>query len=323
LLAGKIRRYRLAASDELQPSHDGVAVRNDGKSLVVKVGEKPVLHYNHAIVSSPPPLASYYGRSGYIHPLLTPAGTMVTDDFNHRNPHQHGVMFAWRKASFKGHDADCWDQRLQRGRVEHAKIEAYGGGDVFGHFTVKLRHVCLKSNEAPEVMLEETWRVKIANVDQYFLFDLESTQSAASDIPLNVKRFDYGGFAIRASAAWGKDGGRGFEYLTSEGNGKNSGNHTRPRWVDIFGTIEPQVAGVAIMAHPENFRFPQPVRLHPTLPYFCFSPPVLGPFKITKTAPLVSRFRFAVHDGPPEVNLIERLWNDYANPPTVRLIYNP
>ena len=79
-------------------------------------------------------------------------------------------------------------------------------------------------------------------------------------------------------------------------------------------------AGATLMCHPDNFRFPQPVRLHPDKPYFCFAPMVLGPFKIAPGKPYVSRYRFFVHDGKPDAKRIEALWNDYADPPVVKVI---
>ena len=80
------------------------------------------------------------------------------------------------------------------------------------------------------------------------------------------------------------------------------------------------MCGVTVLDHPGNFRFPQPVRLHPNKPYFCFAPMVLGEFEISPGHPYTSRYRLYVHDGPPDAADIERLWNDYAAPPVVRVV---
>jgi hypothetical protein len=71
---------------------------------------------------------------------------------------------------------------------------------------------------------------------------------------------------------------------------------------------------------PANFRFPQPVRLHPWIPYFCYAPSVPDSFTIEPGKPYVSRYRFCVHDGKPDAQLLERLWRDYADPPKVRVV---
>ena len=97
------------------------------------------------------------------------------------------------------------------------------------------------------------------------------------------------------------------------------GNHTRPQWVDLFGPADGQLTGVTILDHPANFRYPQPVRLAPTMPYFCFTPATLGGFSIEPGTPYRSRFRFVVHVGKLAPAGIEPLWHDYAQPPEVRI----
>jgi hypothetical protein len=75
-----------------------------------------------------------------------------------------------------------------------------------------------------------------------------------------------------------------------------------------------------ILDHPGNFRFPQPVRLHPTMPYFCFTPAAQDSFAIIPGTPFISRYRFFVHDGKLDADLAGRLWRDYSRPPEVRLV---
>jgi hypothetical protein len=103
--------------------------------------------------------------------------------------------------------------------------------------------------------------------------------------------------------------------LTSAGLGRDNGNHTRPEWVDLSGPVESGWAGITAFGHPQNFRFPQPVRLHPTMPYFCFAPLVLGDFRLENRKPYRSQFRFVVHDREISVESVNRLWQDYAFPP--------
>jgi hypothetical protein len=56
------------------------------------------------------------------------------------------------------------------------------------------------------------------------------------------------------------------------------------------------------------------VRLHPDKPYFVFTPSVLGAFEIKPGDEYVSRYRYVVHDGPPDAQLYDRIWTDYAEP---------
>jgi len=318
LAAGATRRYRLAASEQPAPGAGGVTVEDDGKHLVAKIGSKPVLSYNHAVVPPPNPKEPYYARSGYIHPVFSPSGRLVTDDFNPNHAHQHGIMFAWRKTTCEGRTTNGWDQKAGQGKVEHVKTDGFGGGPVFGWLTVRMHQVDLSAPGGPKPILEETWRVRIDNLTDRFVFDLESTFTCATRSPVTVDEMHYGSLMIRGHAAWNKN--PQFGYLTGEGKGGADGNHTRPRWVDMSGPVDGQPVGAVLLDHPGNFRFPQPVRLSPSMPYFCFVPAFLGSFVIEPGKPYVSRYRFVVHDGRLEPAAIERLWADYADPPQVRVI---
>jgi hypothetical protein len=189
---------------------------------------------------------------------------------------------------------------------------------VFGSFTVRLGHTDLSGEGKGKKVLDETWRVRVYNLTDCFLFDLESVQRCATGSPLIVKKFDYGGMAIRGSRQWSKP--TAFDFLTSEGKTRKDGNHTRPRWCVLHGTLDGKPAGLTVLCHPANFRFPQPVRLHPSMPYYCWSPMVLGDFRIEPGKAFVSKYRFLAHDGKADAAAVERLWQDYADPVKVRVV---
>ncbi len=315
---GTRREYRLAAADGKPSPTDGISVNDDGKHLVVTAGDKPVFRYNHATVPSPDPKTPYYAKSGYIHPLYSPSGRLVTDDFNPDHAHQHGIMLAWRKMVFEGRKTDGWDQKSNTGKVEHAKIESFTGGPVFGQFRVSIRHVDLTAPGGEKPVLNETWNVRVYVAADGYLFDIDSTQTCASASPVLIDKIHYGGIMIRGHADWHDN--RSYDFLTSEGKTKADGNQSRPKWVDLTGPVDGEPAGVLILDHPSNFRFPQPVRLHPTMPYFCFTPASLDAFTIESGKTFCSSYRFFVHDGTLDVPQARRLWDDYAEPVQVRVL---
>lgn len=318
LAANERREYVLRAA-EGQPESDAprVNVVTDRGAMRVNLGERLVLAYRFAMTPSPIPDAPYYRRSGYIHPLFAPSGQLITDDFNPDHAHQHGIMMAWRKVRFDGRENNGWDQQARTGRVEHGGIDTITSGPVYGGLTTRLKHVDLTAPEGPVAMLDERWTVRVYAFDDHFLFDIESVQTCATEKPVLLEEVHYGGMTIRGNAAWAAD--ESYDFLTSEGKTKADGNHTRPNWVVLHGPLEGGPAGVAILDHPDNFRFPQPVRLHPTMPYFCFAPTVTGEFSIKPGEAFVSRYRYLVFDGTVDSDAVEQAWQDYANPPQVRI----
>ena len=319
LAAGTTRRYRLTPTSESTRLNQVVNVENDDSRMTVTVSGKPVLVYNIAAVRSSNREEAYYDRSGYIHPLYNPRGQIITDDFAPDHPHQHGIMFPWTNTIFEGRAINFWDQKGGTAKIEHSSIELREMGPVFGGFTVRLQHLDLTTTGQPQVVLTETWQVRVYSLMDRYLFDLDSVQRCAGT-SLQIEENSYGGLAIRGHRNW-LTPGQG-DFLTSGGKTRQNGNHTRVRWCDIHGKIAGQMTGVTIFCRPDNFRAPQPVRLHPVKPYFCFAPMVLGKFEIEPDKPYVSSYRFDVHDGRRDPQMAERIWQDLADPPVVKLSGN-
>ena len=350
LPAGATRRYRLTPQpapgagqlhlttligNPLEHKHPD-NLKFDGSSDVVqlKLNERPIFGYHKAVAEPPPGIDPVFRKSGFIHPLATRSGLVVTDDFPPDHAHQHGVFFAWVNTTFKGRHVDFWNQNKRTGRVGHARNDqgpTYASGPVAAVMNSVLQHDDLTAPGGPKPVLDETWQVVVHDIPGLVVLDFESVQTCAGAQPLKINKYHYGGFGVRGNRQWFDPAAQGndapepsrsgrSDFLTSEGKHRNDGNHTRPRWVDLSGEVDGRFGGVTVLDHPGNFRFPQPVRLHPNKPYFCFAPMVLGEFEITPGRPYVSRYRLIVHDGPPDPKVIDRLWDDYADPPRVRAV---
>lgn len=315
----------------------GVTCRETPSGISVHVAGQPVLHYNKATLASPDGVDPVYRRSGHIHPVYTPDGKVVTGDFPADHPHQHALFSAWRMVEFEGRQISFWDQKSQTGRVSHSRVLSTKDGDESGQFVVELLLEDITDPQQPKPALIETWTVNVHNRgEDRFVFDVSVHQKCAGTSPVTVTKYHYGGMAIRGHDQWFSEDAqaayRAFEqqvktdpktprppldvmkhdFLTSEGQHQYDGNHSRPRWVDLYGPIDGEISGIAILCHPQNFRAPQPVRLHPSKPYFCFSPMVESAFVITPSRPFQSTYRFVVHAGEPDRKSIELEWKRFA-----------
>ncbi|MCW5550666.1 MAG: PmoA family protein [Verrucomicrobiae bacterium] len=313
----------LAGAPPIPESGGGVEIRRDGKKLKITSGGKPVLDYQMQPGELPrPDIKPILARGGYIHPVFSPSGRAVTDDYPSNHAHHHGIWFPWTKTEFEGRTPDFWNMGQGSGRVEYAGSLTYWTGPVFGAFRTRHRFVDMTATEEKTALTEE-WEVRVYALPagagrRFWMFDLISTQECASASPLKLPQYYYGGLGFRGHWDWnGK--GKAF-FLTSEGEtNRVTGNETRARWVHLSGDLGGELSGVAILGHPDNFRAPQPLRLHPTEPFICFAPSQLGDWEIVPGQPYVSRYRFVVADGPPDRAELDRLWHDYAHPPEVRV----
>ena len=259
-----------------------------------------------------------FKRGGYLHPIATPSGKLVTDDFPANHIHHHGVWWAWTHTEFDGRQPDFWNMGDGKGLVEFEAVDHTWNGNLHAGFRARHRFVDITSGK-PVTVLNETWQVTAYAADvssRYWIFDLVSEQQCATDKELKLPTYRYGGVGVRGNWAWnGK--GKAF-FLTSEGEAdRDKGNTTLGRWCDMGGEVDGSRVGIAILCHPENFRAPQPMRLHPTEPFFNFAPQQAGGMAIKPGEKFIAKYRFVVHDGPPDQAELDRLWNDYAHPPVV------
>ena len=291
-----------------------VSVDRRAESVLVRVGESSVLQYNSAHVEPPTGADAKYGRSAFIHPLWTPAGIVATDQFPPDHLHQSGVFLAHTKTEFSGRTPNFWDLLGGTGCVRFKTVKNTTSGPIFGELVAEHEHVDMSAPNG-KVALVETWSVRVWNVDGrdagFWICDLTSTLNCATPDPLRLLKYHYGGMALRGARSWDAEHAR---FLTSEGKDRGAGNHTRPRWCDLFGPVGDQTAGIAFLTHPANFRAPEPLRIHPTMPYMVYSPSHLGDWEITPGTPHVSRYQFVIHDGNLPETTTNRLWLNFAKP---------
>ena len=243
----------------------------------------------------------------------------MTDDFPPDHLHHKGIWFPWTKTEFEGRHPDFWNLGAKTGTVRFAGFEGVTSGPVWGGFRVNHEHVDLSAPGRKTALLEQ-WDVRIWNVGGpekgFWLMELATRQRCATESPLILPEYRYGGLGFRGNREWGL---MNTTFLTSEGKGRLDGHGTRAKWCDVAGTVGGKWTGVTIMGHPSNFRFPEPMRIHPSEPFFCFAPSQAGEWRIEPGKEHAVRYRFFVHDGKTTPETAERFWNDFGNPPQVAI----
>ena len=302
-------------------ANDSTAVRlqtaPDSGDLKVAIDGKPVLGYASSIHQPGEGIEAFYARSGHIYPLMTPNGKVITSEFPKGHVHQHSIFNAWVNTTFQGHAVDFWNQQNRTGNVEHVRVLRTSSGKVFAEFVVEQRHLDLTNPATPVPVLQEVWAVRVWNRKDGYLFDIESRQTCVAESPLTINEYNYGCMGFRGNDQW--LGQVGSDFLTSEGKTRIDGNHSRPNWTIAHGTVDNGPCYVAIMGYPSNFRHPEPVRLHPNMPYFVYSPPVLGAFELAPGKEHVARYRFYIADGKPDRDKVQAVWQALSAP--IKVVY--
>lgn len=272
--------------------------------ITLSTNSRLLLHYNTDYQPSPKKEAPCYGRSGFLHPVYTPKGKVITSSFPEDHLHQHGIMFAWTNVKIKGQKIDFWNSHKKQGRVEHRKITKKAPNLI----EAELLHIAY-SNQAELPVIREQWKIKTIPHNHFHIFELTTKQYSLTEEPLEVLPYKYGGLCVRGPfSLFGKA-----SFETSEGNNKQNANHTRPNWVTMSGLIGDGLCGITVMSHPSNLRHPQYVRIHPEMPYLSLFPNAKEGFKITKNIPYVATYRFIVFDDTIDKKELQNQWTQFSH----------
>lgn len=292
----------------------------DEASIRIRLRDQTVLVYNKTNPPLPDGLKPAYRRSGFLHPIHSPGGQVVTDVYPADHPHQNGVFSAWVMTRWNDREVDFWNLGKETGRVSHAQVVSTFTGKGKIGFEVDLIHSAIQQPAAD--ILHERWNVTAWETDgSYHMFDLRTTQTALTDLPLVVEKYHYGGIGYRGPIRWlaPSDGANkpdapndskleAFAFVNDQGDDRVRGDAKQARWIAASGQIDGRPVSITVLCHQDNFRAPQAVRMHPTKPYFAFSPCVDGAFTIDRRNSYRAAYRYLITDAEPDAAWINDHW---------------
>lgn len=316
----RVRDYTMPKEHARQLGVGKLSLSESNETLQIQYDGCPMLTYNKVSPPEPQGIDAIYCRSGFLHPVMSPSGKVVTAAFPLDHAHQHGIFSAWAKTRWQGQQIDFWNLAKGSGRVLHQRVHrTFLGADSSVGFEVDLVH-CTQKLPVVDILKERWMITAYPKSSSHFCFDLHSVQTSLTDSPLEIEKYHYGGIAYRGPVSWlnpndGDSTGllgdvqlEPFQFLTDEGQDRIDGNGKPTKWVVASGVQDGQPVSMTVLCHAQNFRAPQTVRLHPTKPYFAYSPCVLEPFSIDARHPYVMRYRFLVADMVPDSNWIRQQW---------------
>lgn len=316
LIAGTTRTYSLLLTQKDTSDAPFTEDRVTGDRVTIGHRGKPVLCYNDGIQRYEPDPDSFLSRSGYVHPLWSPKGHIVTGDRCPDHPHQRGFFFAWTQCTFQGQEVNFWEMRTGRSKTVAPPEVTLGRAAAF--LVAKNE---LIANGVPA--LNETFRYAVyAGQQDGWTIDFWVDHQAITD-PLWVEKYLYGGCAFRGPESWLKIP---LDVSTSEGLSGREANGTRAAWCLMAGPVgetREERAGVTYFDDPANPRYPTFLRIHPEKPYFCFAYHQREGLCIDRAHPVRLHYRILVHDDEPDRARLEALAADLRLPPLVSLVTDP
>ncbi len=230
--------------------------------LIISSGNQKLLTYQFNTVYPPAGIDTNYKRSGFIHPLYAPHGQVLTTIQPADHYHHYGIWNPWTHTLFEGDTVDFWNLYKRQGTVRFVKFLSQNYSPQFTGFTTLHEHVVFKKNDTEKTALYEWQTVNVYPPDtthSFYTVDFISQLRCASESPLQILAYRYGGLGFRATEYWNKDNS---EMLTSEGNTRNNTDSTTAKWIMAYGALpENDEGGILLLSHLSNYNHPEPLRV--------------------------------------------------------------
>jgi hypothetical protein len=323
-IAGEKHIYELIREKPDQSAAIKASV-NDG-ALIIHAGDKKLLQYYFKTLYPPKGVDTSYKRSGFIHPLWSPRGQVLTRIQPPDHYHHYGIWNPWTHVEYEGDTIDFWNINTKQGTVRFAKFVSVQEGPLFSEFGALHEHVVFRKTGIEKVALNELQSVRVYAPDKtgdFFIVDFNMQMNCADENPVKLLEYRYAGLGWRTTEKWDN---KNSMVLTSEGKTRKDSDGSKARWCIVQGEIDDEYAGVVMMSFPTNYNFPEPLRIWPENQYnrgdmfanFCPTKDMdwlLSPGKI-----YALKYRFLVFNGRVDKEKAESAWYYFANPPRVTIM---
>lgn len=297
---------------------------NDG-ALVIHSGDKNLLQYYFKTVYPPKGIDTAYKRSGFIHPLWSPHGQVLTRIQPPDHYHHYGIWNPWTHVEYEGDTVDFWNINSRQGTVRFANFVSVENGPLFSEFGALHEHVVFKKTGKEKVVMDELQKVRVYSPGEnqdFFIVDFNIQMNCADESPVKLLEYRYAGLGWRTTEKWDN---KNSMVLTSEGKTRKDADGSKARWCIVQGEIDNDYAGVVMMSFPTNYNYPEPLRIWPENQFnrgdmfanFC--PTKNMDWLLSPGKNYALRYRFLVFNGRFDKERAESAWHYFAYPPEIKI----
>ena len=282
---------------------------------------QPLLSYRYTEMAAPEGVNKLYARSGYIHPLRTPSGKVLTRIQPPDHYHHYGLWNPWTRVRYDGKQYDLWNLDDHKGTVRFVKFDQIDQGPISAGFDAVHDHV-IYDGEQEENIIRENWKIQVFPVDESrYICDITSRLIPTDKQDVVLEEYRYGGLVLRATELWTN---QNCDVQTSTGKTRKDADGSLERWSIVSGDLGGTRGGILFLSFPENYNFPEPIRVWPENEnkgrgdlMFNISPIKNKEWILRASHPYTIKYRLLVFDGQLSPEEAESTWQSFAYPPAV------
>jgi hypothetical protein len=295
------------------------ATVKDG-AVILHKGSNNLLEYVFKTVYPPKGIDTSYRRSGFIHPLWSPHGQVLTRIQPRDHYHHYGIWNPWTHVAYEGDTIDFWNINTKQGTVRFSKFTSIEQGPVYSQFSALHEHVVFKKGGSEKVAMNEIQSVRVypqQKGQDYFIVDFDIRMNTAGESPVKLLEYRYAGLGWRCTEKWDN---KNSMVLTSEGKGRVESDGSKARWCIVQGQLDEDYGGVVMMSYPTNYNYPEPLRIWPINQngrgdlFANFCPTKDMDWMLYPRKDYFLRYRFLVFNGKYDAVKAENAWYYFANP---------
>jgi len=284
------------------------------------IDNQRVLTYQTAKEPVPQGVKEAFSKSGFIHPITSPSGQVLSRIQPTDHYHHYGIWGPWTRATISGREVDFWNLGDEKGRVDFAKVLSKKVAGGAAELNVRQNHLDLKAPENEKLAIEEDLRIKVKPADKG-RYMVDYTTTIETKIPGGILLDDYrygGGIGFRATELWGDDNST---ILTSEGKTRKDADGSNAKWIIVKGKTADASgqSGILFLSHNTNKSHPEPLRVWPLGQYkgegnvfIEFCPIRHESWEIQPNQRYSLKYRMIVFDGELSPEEAEAYWKAFV-----------
>jgi hypothetical protein len=321
------RQFVLKLEEMTTDVQSKVSLKKDYKDMSLIMNDKPILSYRYATTYPPDGIDPLFKRSGFIHPLYSPEGEVLTRIQAPDHYHHYGIWGPWTKTTINDRAVDFWNLMAGEGTVKFAGFLTEEEGTIYSGFEVLQQHIDFGAKGEDNVAMNEILDVRAWNIGEG-IWMVDYTTSINSPLPNGIMLDAYrygGGIGFRATEKWHKDN---CTVLTSDNKTRIDADGSFAKWCIVEGESATREgrSGILFMSHPSNRMHPEPMRVWPLDAnnnrgdmYFEFVPIRHEAWKLEPKQNYTLKYRMIIFDGKIDAKTAEMYWNSFAKNPVVSI----
>ncbi len=316
---------KLNEKESSQKTDENIQIKKSDGNVTLFSKEKPVLSYRYETMYPPAGVNPLFKRSGFVHPLWSPQGEMLSRVQPSDHYHHYGIWGPWTLTHIGDRKVDFWNLADGEGTVKFAGFLSETSGTVFSGFKALQQHIDFGGKGPDQIAMNEVLDVRVWNSGKgVWIIDYTTSVNTSLDNGIMLDAYRYGGgIGFRATEKWTKDN---CTVLTSEGKTRVDADGSNARWCIVegeSGTPEGR-SGILFLSHPSNRAHPEPMRVWPLDGnggrgdmFFEFTPIRHKSWELKKGSNYVLKYRMIVFDGKIDEKTAEMYWLSFSSSPKI------